>query len=667
MKSLSEDLLEFSTNADEHIKQHQLDHNQRYLPYILGVLGLYHIGLIFAYLSDLFNMQSILPESFFYVQLLVSITILIVSQVVYRVSLSVVKYLTWISLAIIYVSLFLNVLMLDFSFFSIFFLLGVITLINLSIYARYSNIIITLGVIGAFMTYATQSFQSIFLAFEINIIIILWTIVSLFVNNIVIRNYTQSLYRDHHFRKKSDDLEKQQQDLEHRHMDVQRSRHFLSNILRQLSTSVAIFDERGRVIDSNESMRQYFSNLFDAKSNDADSIAIRENMKRLTKSDPRYDFELKHNKRSYEMKLSIIQAERQSGNSILVEAIDITDLKKQQDELNKVLRVRDILIRLNNLVTKEVDIKVYFDYILEQLVNIFDKGELACVLLMDENHILRPEFTYGYDESDIPNFAIEFESSFLFKQIGHVPQRTVILTDIQNDLGEGCPPLLASTGTFEIKSSLSTPIIVNDKLYGILNIDSSYAEGFTDEDITIMEYFRENLAMVFSNQALIHHTLHLSKCDALTGLNNRWVLENIKEQEYIRWSTNDVSVSFVVMDLNSLKQINDAYGHEAGDEYIVILAEALKTTFRKTDILLRTGGDEFLCILPSCDLEKATEKTMIANRRFIEECHGMFGDYDFGFSFGISNSLADTKNFDELLKLADTRMYVAKNNYRSRQ
>jgi diguanylate cyclase (GGDEF)-like protein len=92
----------------------------------------------------------------------------------------------------------------------------------------------------------------------------------------------------------------------------------------------------------------------------------------------------------------------------------------------------------------------------------------------------------------------------------------------------------------------------------------------------------------------------LAIVDPLTGLYNRRIAEERLVAEASRARRKGLPLTVVALDLDKFKQINDAYGHLAGDQVLKEFAARLKSTFRLSDIASRTGGDEFLVVLPEC-------------------------------------------------------------------
>lgn len=97
----------------------------------------------------------------------------------------------------------------------------------------------------------------------------------------------------------------------------------------------------------------------------------------------------------------------------------------------------------------------------------------------------------------------------------------------------------------------------------------------------------------------------LATIDSLSGLYNRAEFMNLAKREFDKAKSNNEELSLLIMDLDNFKNINDTYGHAAGDEVIREFGRIIKTSFRKTDITGRIGGEEFAVVLKNASLEEA--------------------------------------------------------------
>jgi diguanylate cyclase (GGDEF)-like protein len=113
------------------------------------------------------------------------------------------------------------------------------------------------------------------------------------------------------------------------------------------------------------------------------------------------------------------------------------------------------------------------------------------------------------------------------------------------------------------------------------------------------------MALVVRLRLLVDELVHLAGTDELTGLPNRRAWEDLLTREITRARRSHQSLVVAVLDLDKFKAYNDNRGHLAGDQLLVEASWAWQTTLRATDVLARWGGDEFVLLLPACDLDQA--------------------------------------------------------------
>jgi diguanylate cyclase (GGDEF)-like protein len=191
--------------------------------------------------------------------------------------------------------------------------------------------------------------------------------------------------------------------------------------------------------------------------------------------------------------------------------------------------------------------------------------------------------------------------------------------------------------------------------------------GAADEELLAAE------PGLYTQPALEHHgfdrTLMLSLCalalrldvlrydawhDPLTGLFDRRSFDRLLEMAISRSTRYGWSFTLVMLDLDHFKQINDHEGHPAGDASLRELGERFRRALRFGDNAARIGGDEFAMILPHT--EAALVPVLLDRVKsapgFERECPS--------FSFGVAQCPLEATQFDELVRLADTRLYEAK-------
>jgi len=158
----------------------------------------------------------------------------------------------------------------------------------------------------------------------------------------------------------------------------------------------------------------------------------------------------------------------------------------------------------------------------------------------------------------------------------------------------------------------------------------------------------------------------LSQTDRLSGLHNRGHWEECLEAEYERYKRTGQTISLIMLDIDHFKDVNDTYGHLAGDEVIRQTSKTVRRTIRKTDVAGRYGGEEFGVIL----VDTPSENAMIFTERLRKRIEALTVKYDdhvikFKISIGIAELDKEVTGYKEWLERADKALYYSKENGRN--
>lgn len=155
--------------------------------------------------------------------------------------------------------------------------------------------------------------------------------------------------------------------------------------------------------------------------------------------------------------------------------------------------------------------------------------------------------------------------------------------------------------------------------------------------------------------------------DPLTNLFNRRYLEETLERELARASRELYPLCIVMMDIDHFKNVNDTYGHEAGDIVLKALADTVTAQSRQGDFVCRFGGEEFVLVMPNIGIEVAKERVNSLHR-FIASQYISFGRFNINLTMSMGIALypkhGDTREL--LMRAADRALYTAKNTGRNR-
>jgi diguanylate cyclase (GGDEF)-like protein len=194
------------------------------------------------------------------------------------------------------------------------------------------------------------------------------------------------------------------------------------------------------------------------------------------------------------------------------------------------------------------------------------------------------------------------------------------------------------------------PVTVNEELHGIFQIDSQGT--VMSEDLVVRCRALANVVELALANAIAHQELELqANTDPLTGLSNRRGLSL-----YLSGDRRLNAMSILVLDIDHLKAINDAHGHEMGDKILIAVARAASGVLRGGDLLARTGGDEFLAVVADADESVARR---VAGR--ITEAVARLKVQGVGTSVSIGYACCGKNgDIDRLRQQADEAMYEAK-------
>lgn len=160
---------------------------------------------------------------------------------------------------------------------------------------------------------------------------------------------------------------------------------------------------------------------------------------------------------------------------------------------------------------------------------------------------------------------------------------------------------------------------------------------------------------------------YLSRTDSLTKIYNRHHLLEKSMETMDTARKHKTNVSLLLLDLDKFKNVNDTYGHLAGDHTLAAFAQIAKKVIRKQDLFGRFGGEEFLILLPDSDLEQAITiadriRQQISSTPIVVE----EGNIQVTVSIGVVSTTAGKHTIDELIYFADMALYQAKNLGRNR-
>jgi diguanylate cyclase (GGDEF)-like protein len=154
--------------------------------------------------------------------------------------------------------------------------------------------------------------------------------------------------------------------------------------------------------------------------------------------------------------------------------------------------------------------------------------------------------------------------------------------------------------------------------------------------------------------------------DPLTGLYNRRIFNESFARELNRAKRYNQPLGLVTMDMHRFKEVNDKHGHPRGDEVLRVAAATLKKALRTSDLAFRTGGDEFALILPQTDAPQALALSRRVETVFAESLRGLQLAVSVGMDHGVATFPQDAETAEDLVRIADERLYEQKHGHAGR-
>ena len=211
-----------------------------------------------------------------------------------------------------------------------------------------------------------------------------------------------------------------------------------------------------------------------------------------------------------------------------------------------------------------------------------------------------------------------------------------------------------------LRSALSVPLAGLDGNVGVLTLYRADADGFTADHLRILSGINSKIGLSCEN-ALKYRALEESATtDYLTGLNNPRALFERLKHELSRCERERSDLTLIVCDLDRFKDVNDRFGHKAGNKVLQEFAKGLSGICREYDVTARFGGDEFVVVLPGVKAEAATDKILALSNLASHVGRSVCGENVISASVGVASWPNDGLTGDELLGEADLRMYAHK-------
>jgi diguanylate cyclase (GGDEF)-like protein len=212
-------------------------------------------------------------------------------------------------------------------------------------------------------------------------------------------------------------------------------------------------------------------------------------------------------------------------------------------------------------------------------------------------------------------------------------------------------------------SACAAPLIFRDRLLGALVALAPGANVFLPQDVRALTSCAAHAAIALFNARLVEQLEREAAEDPLTGLANKRSFELAYDAELNRAFREGGSTAIVTLDIDHFKRINDRYHHSFGDQVLIAVADAVRAAVRSYDVVARTGGDEFVVLLPGATLEEAG---IVAERARALVAEIDLPEGKLLCSAGVAAVDGEDLETGQVLEAADAALYSAKRQGRNR-
>ncbi len=319
----------------------------------------------------------------------------------------------------------------------------------------------------------------------------------------------------------------------------------------------------------------------------------------------------------------------------------IFDLSKQITELEQKLNVFTNLLEISSYINQYIKSQNLFPLINDMLIGVFGAKYSTIYIKSDDDYVQVTSKKFSYD-------YIEMEKQLIFKH----NEEEFIINSVE-------PIYPAKEPTTAIYSCLGVPIKINSGPLGFILIQHREKNYFSKDHSTFLSSLANHVGVAIENN-LLYNQIKESACkDGLTNIFNKKYffdtilsIPNLAQQYY----------TIVMIDIDNFKKVNDTYGHPYGDIVLKMICSIIKNNTRPNDIVARYGGEEIIVYFNNF-FDKSLVAKRIEQMRYQIETTSIPGD---GFessvtaSFGVYIKTDEMLSLDEVIKLADSNLYICK-------
>lgn len=343
-----------------------------------------------------------------------------------------------------------------------------------------------------------------------------------------------------------------------------------------------------------------------------------------------------------------------------------------RERLEQELQFRTALVELTNELLSSTLDTTFYQTALERTVHLVPDAEGGSIVIRRDDGLYHFEAAVEFDFDVLKSVTLSGDE--LGPRHKGPKSEKIEIHDYEHRLDADKADAFRRAGRLhEIQATLSVPLRMGDETVGYFNLDNfRSAAAFSGPDIEIAEAIAAQVSLALYRlflerrlQQERQHYRHMAHHDPLTGLPNRRLFLDSLERALEPAARRRSRLGLLYIDLDDFKEVNDAYGHDAGDYLLVQTATRIQAAIRKGDLAARLGGDEFGVLL--MDVQTVRDAPAVAEKVGALCSEPVtFGSRQLVVtsSIGAATYPDHARETEALLKLADSRMYELKTSAR---
>lgn len=238
-------------------------------------------------------------------------------------------------------------------------------------------------------------------------------------------------------------------------------------------------------------------------------------------------------------------------------------------------------------------------------------------------------------------------------------RKPLIIEDVTKDFRFPAEGIDGARGVF--RSLIAAPLVSENKVIGVLRMDNPHEFAYIQDDLRLIDIIANLGAVAIQNSILYSRTQELAIKDSLTGLKVRRFFIDSLHREVRRASRKREQLSLLILDIDHFKDYNDKYGHSSGDLVLKFIANTISDLLDDPDVAGRYGGEEIAVLLwrkgkKEAHLKAEKIRQQVKDRSLTLREH----EANVTVSIGVSTYPEDAVTEEELIRIADARLYKAK-------